>query len=179
LKTEGNMMQAKTDISKELAAMKKMTPKQLRAKHVELFGEESRSGNRQWLFRRCAWRLQALAEGGLSERARLRAKQLVRDVDVRLRPPKEMASPRTKQPADVTRSARNVTHRHDPKLPMPGTRLTRKYKGHVYEVEVMDRGFAYDGEVYRSLSAIAHTITGSHWNGYLFFNIKPLLKEDA
>ena len=67
-------MNATINVPRELAAMEKMTPGELRAKYRELFSEESRSGNRQWLFRRCAWRLQSLAEGGLSERALRRAK---------------------------------------------------------------------------------------------------------
>ena len=66
-------------IDKELAALRRMTAGELRAKYEELFGERSRSGNRDWLFRRCAWRVQALAEGGLSERARQRAKELARE----------------------------------------------------------------------------------------------------
>ena len=66
----------------------------------------------------------------------------------------------------------------DDRLPMPGTMLQRKYKGHIYEVEVLDGGFAYDGEVYRSLSAVAYAITGGHWNGYLFFNMGDPRKED-
>ena len=61
---------------------------------------------------------------------------------------------------------------------MPGSHLTRKYKGHLYVVDVVDNGFIYDGERYRSLSAIAHVITRGHWNGYLFFNIADPRKED-
>ncbi len=76
-------MSEQTDVPKELVAMERMTAGQLRARYYELFGEESRSCNRQWLFRRCAWRLQSLAEGGLSERAQRRARELVRDVDSR------------------------------------------------------------------------------------------------
>ena len=49
-------------IERDLAALKDMTPSQLRAKYAELHGEPSRSGNKQWLIRRCAWRIQALAE---------------------------------------------------------------------------------------------------------------------
>jgi len=172
------MIKARLDITKELAAMEKMTATQLRARHAELFGEESRSGNRQWLFRRCAWRLQALAEGDLCERAMQRAKELARDVDVRLRPPSELDAALQTRPADVTRPVQAcLVLNSDTRLPMPGTRLTRRYKGHEYMLEVLDSGFAYDGEVYRSLSAIAHAITGSHWNGYLFFNLTDPRKE--
>ena len=54
-------------IERKLAALKDMTPTQLRERYAELYGEPSRSGNKQWLIRRCAWRIQALAEGGLIE----------------------------------------------------------------------------------------------------------------
>jgi hypothetical protein len=52
---------------------------------------------------------------------------------------------------------------------MPGTLLTREYKGQTIQVMVLDNGFEYEGQVYRSLSRIAKLVTGSHWNGYGFF----------
>src|SRR5438132_2778648 len=61
----------------------------LRRKYQELFAEESRSWNKQFLFRRIAWRLQANAEGGLSERARRRATEIADDSDLRTRAPRE------------------------------------------------------------------------------------------
>ncbi len=57
-------------MKKEIEALSRMTTGQLQQKYLEVFGEESRSFNKQFLFRRIAWRIQALAEGGLSERAR-------------------------------------------------------------------------------------------------------------
>jgi hypothetical protein len=60
-------------MQKEIEALSKMTTGQLQQKYMEVFGEESRSNHKQFLFRRIAWRIQALAEGGLSERARRRA----------------------------------------------------------------------------------------------------------
>ncbi|NLF30447.1 MAG: DUF2924 domain-containing protein [Planctomycetes bacterium] len=50
-------MMSERELQKELAALEFMTPGQLREKYRELFGDESRSKNRQWLYRRCAWRL--------------------------------------------------------------------------------------------------------------------------
>ncbi|MBK9128156.1 MAG: DUF2924 domain-containing protein [Phycisphaerales bacterium] len=67
------------NIAKEVAALGRLTVKDLRAKHIEVLGEVTRSGNRQCLFPRIAWRLQALAEGDLTERARRRAQELARD----------------------------------------------------------------------------------------------------
>src|SRR5262249_33647806 len=114
-----------------------------------------------------------LAEGDLSERARQRARELAHDADLRLGPPRP--SP---QPAPAT-GAESASGREtdlpgplrpaDARLPLPGAILTRLYKGQRLEVTVLDRGFAYQGRVYRSLSAVAKTITGSHCSGFLFF----------
>lgn len=59
----------------------------------------------------------------------------------------------------------------DMRLPIPGTVITKDYKGQMIEVLVVDGGFEYKGKVYKSLTAIAKEITGAHWNGYLFFNL--------
>jgi hypothetical protein len=166
------------NIPAEIAALKKMKAKALREKYLELFGEESRSGNRLWLFRRCAWRLQSLAEGGLSDRALHRARQLARDVDIRMTPPPGWEMPPLEDLSGISISThRRIRCNLDARLPMPGVILKRLFKGHEYEVEVLDNGFAYDGEVYRSLSAVANAITGSQWNGYLFFGLTDPSKE--
>jgi hypothetical protein len=59
----------------------------------------------------------------------------------------------------------------DRRLPMPGTVLTRQYKGRTVVVTILPNGFEYEGKVYRSLSAVATAVTGTHWNGYHFFNL--------
>jgi len=92
------------NLRKELAALERMTPAELRDKYRELFGDESRSGNRQWLYRRCAWRLKELVDGGLSERARERAMAIADDADVRFIPPKPVAPA-----ADMPRRTRPTT----------------------------------------------------------------------
>lgn len=168
----------RTNIEKQLAELKNMTPKQLRERYTELHGEPSRSGNKQWLIRRCAWRIQALAEGGLSERAERRARVLARDQDLRVIPPKGLKMAPLNRPADVEQPARKYIRRtHDARLPMAGGQIVRVYRGHRYVVEVLDDGFAYDGRRYRSLSAVAHAITGGHWNGFKFFNYEQPGKE--
>lgn len=60
----------------------------------------------------------------------------------------------------------------DPRLPAPGTTLTRTFQEKEIKVEVLDVGFRYDGRTWRSLSAIARSVSGTSWNGYLFFNIQ-------
>ena len=168
----------RTNINRDLAALKDMTPKQLRGRYAELYSEPSRSGNKQWLVRRCAWRIQALAEGGLSERAKRRARELARDQDLRTIPPKDLKMDPLDRPVDVEQPARQYIRRtHDARLPMPGEQITRVYKGHQYVVDVLDNGFGYDGKRYQSLSAVAHAITGSHWNGFKFFNREQPSKD--
>src|SRR5918998_3281064 len=83
-------------IEQTVAALGRMTVGQLRGKYEELFGEPTRSGNRDFLFKRLAWRVQALAEGTLSDRAKRRAEELARDADLRTtlpRPPKHTDVP--------------------------------------------------------------------------------------
>lgn len=157
---------------RELAALQKMTPKQLRLRYRELYGDEARSGNRLWLLRRCAWRLQSLAEGDMNERVkrvREQALAMANDVDVRVIPPRTPTSQ-----SNLPRRATATTIKPDDRLPMARTVMTREFKGRLHEVTVLPNGFEYDGEFYQSLSAVAFAITGSHWNGYHFFK-KALL----
>jgi hypothetical protein len=152
------------NIVNEVAALQRLSVRQLRLRFAELFGEATKASNRSWLVKRIAWRMQALAEGDLSERARRRAAELARDADLRLNPPQGKAKTTTPPPQDVPVPA-PVDHR----LPPPGTILTRPYKGQLVQVQVLTDGFAYGGRVYPSLSAVAKTITGSHCNGFHFF----------
>ena len=77
-----------------------------------------------------------------------------------------------KTPKTPTAPSKDAAPRpRDPRLPKPGTVLTREFQGKKIQVEVLDAGFRYDGDVWRSLSAIARTVSGTSWNGYLFFNL--------
>jgi len=158
-------------IRQEIERLGKMKAKELRACYRELFGEESRSGNRMHLCRRVAWRLQANAAGGLSGRAQERARQLADEAALRLRPPlqflQELAAPDGAQ----TLPLEPVTGR-DRRLPSPGTSLQRAYQGRSIEVRVLQRGFEYNGRQYASLSAVAHHVTGTRWNGFTFFRLQ-------
>jgi Protein of unknown function (DUF2924) len=152
------------NIVNERAALQRLSVGQLRQRFAELFGETTKASNRTWLIKRIVWRMQALAEGDLSERARRRAAELARDADLRLNPPLSKANTTTPPPQDIPMPA-PVDHR----LPPPGTILTRPYKGQLVQVQLLTDGFAYAGRVYTSLSAVAKAITGSHCNGFLFF----------
>ncbi len=173
------------NVGKELADLKQMTVRALREKYEAVFGEPTRAGNKDWLFKRIAWRVQALAEGDLSERARQRAEFLARDADLRTTAPRAPQAGLDGNGA-AGRAAGNGAERAKPapsladeRVPPPGTVLTRVYRGQAYHVVVRDDGFEYDGQVFRSLSAIAKLITGSHWNGLLFFQIAKPRTETA
>lgn len=153
-----------TTIEREVGKLLKLPVAKLRERYAEAFGEPTRTGNKAWLVKRIAWRLQAIAEGDLSERARRRAAELARDADLRLSPPK--AKP-VSEPAEDAEPIRTS----DPRLPPVGSVLTRRYKGEVVEVRVLAVGFEYDGATYPSLSAVAKAMTGSHCNGFHFFRL--------
>lgn len=72
------------NVGKELAALQRLSDKELRERYAEAFGEGTNANNRTWLIKRIAWRLQAPAEGDLSERARRRAAELANDSDLGL-----------------------------------------------------------------------------------------------
>ena len=156
-----------TRISEQIEALKHMTVRQLRERYQEVFGQESRSNHKQFLFRRIAWRLQAQAEGGLSERARRRALEIADDDELRIRPPKGFDF----DGAAARCAYQTVAADPDPRRPLPGAVLEREYKGRTITVKVQADHFAYDGKRYRSLSAIAKEVTGTKWNGYLFFHL--------
>jgi hypothetical protein len=126
------------------------------------------------LFRRIAWRLQALSEGDLSQRAQERAADLAADVDLRLRPPRKFW--RTLADADAEERSRKPLR--GPRLPEEGT-VQRQYQGKTVCVKVLRDGFEYDGKQYDSLSSIASSVTGTRWNGYSFFHLKKEASRGA
>jgi hypothetical protein len=158
-----------------IEVLKRMTVSELQDRHIEAFGERTRSNHKQYLIKRIAWRLQAQHEGDLSLRARRRAMELANDADLRVRPPRESTSTIPVEGDLVVRAKFDVPA--DARLPMPGTVLSREYKGRVVLARVLRRGFEYEGEVYRSLTAVTKAITGRHWNGYHFFGLKPPTKN--
>ena len=151
------------NIVNEVAALRRLSIAQLRQRFAELFDETTNASNRTWLSKRILWRMQALAEGDLSQRARQRADQLARDADLRLNAPHNKTTTTPPPPPA------NIAAPIDQRLPPPGTILTRPYKGLLIQVQVLSEGFAYAGRIYPSLSAVAKTITGSHTNGFHFF----------
>jgi hypothetical protein len=156
------------NVGKELAALRRMSVGELRSRYADVFGEATNTRHRDWLIKRIIWRMQALAEGDLSERARQRATELANDADLRRRP---LKSPVATTGVTASVQTAKLGIRSDSRVPLPGAVITRVYKGQLLEVKVLPTGFEYEGEIYKSLSAVAKKITGSHCNGYLFFRL--------
>ena len=161
---------ATPSLAGRLARLPTMTAAQLRGEYATLYGETTRSGNRSWLAKRVAWRMQRLAHGGLSPAALAKAEELAEGADLRLNPPPghDPAAPAATSTAEDGDAADLP---RDARLPAPGTVLARPYKGTTVLVEVRRDGFLYRGELYPSLSAAAKAATGCHLNGFRFFRL--------
>jgi hypothetical protein len=156
----------------EIERLRTASVGELRIKYLELFGHCSRSNHKQFLFRRVAWRLQALAYGELSEQARQRALALAQDVDLRIKAPQHLVGTAQQVLQPTLRSRRKPGR--DERLPGPGTILRRECKGQLVVVKVLADGFQYQDRFYKSLSAVARQATGTPWNGYTFFRLEGL-----
>jgi len=134
-----------------VAALKTMSTADLKKQWRELFNTEPPPYNRKHLESRLGYRIQELAYGGLKPETIQRLEALG----------EEYAST---DPA--------VRRRRADERPIIGTRLLREWQGVEHCVTVRESDFEYQGRPYKSLSAVARAITGTRWNGPLFFGIK-------
>jgi hypothetical protein len=135
----------------ELAKLKVASIADLKQKWRDLFEAEPPPYNRRFLEHRLAYRIQELTYGGLKPETLRRLRALAETLDG--------GDPqRRRQPANDR--------------PIAGTRLIREYQGVEHCVTVRDDGYEYQGCPYKSLSAIARAITGTRWNGLVFFGLK-------
>jgi len=172
------------DISAQLAALSAMTVRELRDKYREVYGEPSRSRNKDYLRKKVAWRIQELAERGLSERATARIDELAAGLPLswrqRLQPLQrhiQEEAQRAEQASDTKSKPKRRSR--DRRLPEPGAVLKRLYQGKEYTVTVMEDGFEYGGQNYKSLSQIAREITDTQWNGFTFFGLQSRSRKRA
>ena len=149
-----------------VASLSAMTVSLLRDRYQVVFGEPTASRHKTWLVRRIAWRLQADDEGGLSERALARAAELAKDSEMRVTTPRALS---TVDPSRTKHLA--LPAQRDAGL-APGTVLRRDWRGKPITVTILPDGFDCGGEIFRSLSAVARSITGTQWNGHIFFGLK-------
>ena len=159
-------------IERQLGELQRMTTSDLVDRYEELHGHACRTRHRAYLIRKIAWRLQANAEGDLSERARRRAAELADDAEVRVMAPRAAVAP----PRTTVRLAPRIAARgrhEDPRVPPPGSTIVRDYKHRTIRVRVLpaEEGFELDGERFPTLTAVAKRVTGQHMNGFRFFRL--------
>lgn len=157
----------KESVVSRIMAIKDLPSKDLQQKYEDLFnGKKPTSNNRTYLWRRIAYRMQEIEFGGLPEEVKTKIKDLVEEYD----PINNVAIRPESEPTE-TPSPKKQKLLRDRRLPIPGTIITKNYKGMKIEVKALEKGFEYKSVVYKSLSAIAKEITGAHWNGFFFFNL--------
>jgi hypothetical protein len=154
---------AETKLSK-IMALKEKSLAELKVTYEGLFGgKKAPSNNKVYLWHKIAYRLQEMELGGLSVKAEGKIQELIQKYDP--------INNKTLRP-DIAESAETAKKlKRDKRLPIPGTIITKEYKGNKIEVKILEFGFEYKNKKYKSLTAIAKEITGAHWNGYLFFGL--------
>lgn len=150
-------------LTRQIAALASKTVGQLQTQYQELAGEPTRTRNKQWLVKRVAFLIQEKAIGGLSERAEVQ----LNDLGARL-PDNWRARlmGQAMSPAEA-----EIMAERDPRLPAVGSTITRMHGGAEHSVTVLAESFVYLGKHYKTLSEVAHAITGTKWNGFRFFNL--------
>jgi hypothetical protein len=138
-------------IPARLAALKTAPTPDLKKQWRDLFASEPPPFNRRYLESRLAYRIQELAYGGLKPETIRRLERLGEDLDGGDRKKSRIR-------ADIR--------------PITGTRLLRDWQCVEQVVTVTADGFDWQGRPYKSLSAIARAITGTRWNGWVFFGLK-------
>lgn len=154
----------------DLGALARLDLAGLQLLHHDLLGEESLVKNARHLRRKLAWQMQASKYGGLPESARQYALEIARDAALRVRIGENLSRRRKGIALDCVATT-VVAPEHDARLPMAGSLLMKDYKNRTIIVRVLDKGFEYERRRFTSLSAIAQEITGTKWNGYLFFGL--------
>jgi hypothetical protein len=139
------------DVLARLAALKTTPTPQLKRQWRDLFETEAPPYNRRFLESRLAYRIQELAYGGLKPETIERLEALAEQLDG---------------------GKLEVRRRRADDRPIAGTRLIREWKGVEHTVTVMQDGYEWQGRPYKSLSAVARAITGTRWNGLVFFGLK-------
>ena len=145
-------------IAREIEEFRAMKVADLLKRYRKLYGKEPRIKNREWQWKRCAYQLQVVRYGGLSVAAQRRLETLVSEINLPLEENQRAVTGQLRGP-------------HTPGNPAVGTTLVRMWKGQEIQVKVLEEGYEWNDVVYRSLSAVARAITGSHWNGRLFFQL--------
>lgn len=141
-------------ISEQIAELREMRVPELVARYEEVHGKPPRIKHREWLWRRIAWRIQKMKFGGLSITAQRRLDELVAELDL-----------------PFGSVGRTKTARVGPAKPVLGIMLSRNWRGREVRATAVEGGWEHDGVVYKTLSAAANAITGTHTSGPRFFGV--------
>ncbi len=144
-------------VLRQVADLHKLSHSELKDLWRTLYGTEPPAYNRPHLVSRLAYRIQELTFGGLSETAEAKMEAIME------------ASGLDENGGEPQSRRRRAIGRKDG--PIIGTRIVRDWNGRTHEVTTVHGGFQYEGGIYRSLTAVAKAITGTHWNGRAFFGI--------
>jgi len=157
-------MSKRVSVDEEGAALGDRSREELAQRWTRVFGYPPPKGvRRDFLLRAVAWHLQAKAIGGLSPDARRMLRAAMAKVDHQL-----SAKRSGSNSVDALDSPSALKPR---KQLSPGTRLVRDWNGRSHVVDVLEEGFAFEGRLHKSLTAIARQITGAHWSGPRFFGL--------
>ena len=151
------------EIERELSSL---PLSELRERFARCYGYTCKTKHRSHLIQRILWAVQRDAYGDISDAAREKAMAIADDRDVKQRFPRNTPTPVNQK------TEKTLTVAYAPKIELlPGTVLHRNYQGEDIRVLVQEKGFEWNGEVYKSLSACARAVTGTRWNGKLFFGL--------
>ena len=156
-------LQEQLNIGQLEKELKGLSMPELRERFAECYGYTTTSRQKLHLVHRILWAVQRDAMGDISDAARNKALAMADDRDVRERFPRY-------KPASSDSPTVTVAYRPKDEL-LPGTVLCRNHQGVAIRVLVLEKGFEWNGEHYKSLSAVARAVTGTRWNGRLFFGL--------
>jgi len=154
-------------IATRISRLQKMDLKELRVEYEKLFGKATKSRNRKQLFSQVSRKIQDNQAAKKTEGAPVKPILTVKFEPKR----KGKGGSKKKKVAEKKPVKTRPIGQRDPRLPKIGTTISKKYKGKTINVRVLERGFEHDGRQFRSLSGVAKHITGSIWNGFLFFGL--------
>ena len=155
------------NIEEHKKALNSVPLPELRERYAQCYGHVPTTRSRSHMINRILWAVQRDALGDISEAARKKALAIADDRDVKERFP-QVQRPASKTGSDATRV---LTYQPEQQL-LPGMVLHRNYQGTDIRLLVLEDGFEWEGKRFKSLSAAARAITGTRWNGKLFFGLK-------
>ena len=157
-------VKATKSIAEEIAELRGLPVRDLVARYKAVYGKPPRVKHREHLWRRIAWKIQEQRFGGLSTTAKRRLDELIAEIDI----------PLVTEQTETNKRVQRVNGE-----PAIGTTLVRVWHGQEIHATRTEEGWECDGVVHRSLTAAAKAVTGTRWNGRLFFGLTKRKERGA